>query len=120
MTVTVQNKEIVLEYTMRLHLVYENITGESVNFENMASMKQLTTMLLATIIASAQKQHIDINFTYDDYMNWLDDNGGYAVINDFAIWFSKELQAKYSLLAEKIQEENDLPSSTKKSKKAKN
>ena len=80
----------------------------------------LTTLLLACIISSAQKQHIDVNFTYDDYMEWLDDNGGYGIINDFALWFSKELQAKYSLLAEKIQEDDENFPTIKNTKKAKN
>lgn len=118
MKVNIKNKEIELCYTMRMHVIYENITGESVDFTNMASLKQLTTIFLACILASAKKAKLDFDITYDDYIDWLDDNGGYQLLNEFALWLAAEMEAKYGLL--KKEEEKEEEETTKKPKKVKN
>ena len=115
MKVKILDKEIQLFYTMRMMIIYENITGESVDFMDMKSVKQLSTLLLSCIIASAKKQQIEFNITYDEYADWLDDNGGYVILNDFATWLANEIQTKYSLLAEQ-KEKDDFPKSRKKAK----
>lgn len=118
MKVKIKDKEIELCYSMRTHIIYENITNESVDFMNMKSIKQLTTLFLATILASAQKNKIDLNLTFDEYADWLDDNGGYIILNEFAQWLAETVRAKYALLAETEEEKEDLPVQ-KKRKKAK-
>ena len=45
-------------------------------------------------------------------MDFVDDNGGYAILNDFAIWFIDELNNKYSLLKE--EKEDDFPKNKRK------
>ena len=116
MKITIKGQEIELHYTMRMMVIYENITGESVDFTNMESIKQLTTLFLACIIASAKKAKIDLNITYDDFVDWVDDNGGYVILNDFALWLAAEMDAKYGLLKKEEEKEADLPKSTKKEK----
>lgn len=119
MKVKIKGEEIELCYSMRLHIIYENITGESVDFTNLTSIKTLTTLLLATIMASAQKNKIELNLTYDEYCDWLDENDGYVVINEFANWLAETIQAKYAMLADNEEENkgDDLP--PKKRKKMK-
>ena len=114
MTIKIQGKEIELFYTMRMFIVYENITGDSVDFENMKSLKQISTLFLACIIGSAQKQNIQLDVTYNDYMEWLDENGGYTLLNEYALWLANQMQAKYELLAKEKEEKGN-----KKPKKAK-
>lgn len=112
MKINIQGKEIELFYTMRMYIIYENITGESVDFENMKSLKQISTLFLSTIMGSAQKQNIQLDITYNDYMEWLDDNGGYIMINKYATWLQEQMESKYQLLADTKQDD-------KKRKKAK-
>lgn len=116
MKVNIKNHEIELHYSMRMMIVFENITGENVDFTNMQSVKQATTLFLACIIASAKKAGIDLNLTYDEFIDWLDDNGGYVLINDFALWLAAELESKYSLLKKEEEKEDDLPKTRKKAK----
>lgn len=116
MKVTIKNETIELCYSMRIMIIYENITNESVDFNNMKSIKQLTTLFLATILASAQKNKIDLNLTFDEYADWLDDNGGYVMLNDFAQWLADTIQAKYALLADPEEKEDDLPTQRRRKK----
>ena len=116
MKIKIKDYQFDLHYTMRMMVIYENITGESVDFTNMESIKQLTTLFLACIIASAKKAKIDLNMSYDDFIDWLDDNGGYVILNEFALWLAAEMDAKYGLLKKEEEKEADLPKSTKKEK----
>lgn len=116
MIIKIKDKEIELCYTMRMFIIYENITGENIDFNNMQSLKQVTTLLLACIIASAQKAKKELNLDYSEFMDWLDENGDYSLINDFAIWLAKEIETKVSLLKKEEEQEDDFPKTRKKAK----
>lgn len=113
MKITIKGQEIELCYTMRMMIIFENITGHSVDFNNMTSLNQATTLFLACIIASAKKAKLNFDITFDEFMDFLDENNGYAMINEFAIWLAGELEAKYGLL-KKEDKEDELPKKTKK------
>ena len=114
MKVKIHDLELDLNYSMRMMIIYENITGENFDFTNMQSIKQLTSLFLSCILASAKKNKIDLQLTYDEFMDWIDDNGGYKLLNEFATWLAGEIKAKYELLKE---EKEDLPKSTRKKAK---
>lgn len=114
MKVKIHDLELDLHYSMRMMIIYENITGENIDFTNMQSIKQLTSLFLSCILASAKKNKIDLQLTYDEFMDWIDDNGGYKLLNEFATWLAGEIKAKYELLKE---EKEDLPKSTRKKAK---
>lgn len=113
MKVKVKDTELELFYTMRMFIIYENITNETVDFNKMGSTKQLTTLLLACMMASAQKKDIPFTMKYEEYMDWLDENGGYVLVGEFATWFANELETRYSYIQENDNKDNN------KSKKAK-
>lgn len=115
MKVKIHDINLDLHYSMRMMIIYENITGENFDFTNMQSLKQITTLFLSCILASAKKNKIDLQLTYDEFMDWMDENGGYKILNDFAVWLSKEIETKYSLIKE--DKEDDLPKSTRKKSK---
>lgn len=115
MKVTIKDKTFDLRYSMRMMVIYENITGENFDFTNMQSLKQVTTLFLSCILASAKKVGFDLQLTYEDFMDWLDDNGGYELLNTFALWLAKDIEAKYNIL--KKEEEEDFPKSTRKKSK---
>ena len=114
MKVKIHDLELELHYSMRMMIIYENITGDNFDFTNMQSIKQLTSLFLSCILASAKKNKIDLQLTYDEFMDWIDDNGGYKLLNEFATWLAVEIKAKYELLKE---EKEDLPKSTRKKAK---
>lgn len=106
MKIKIKDKELTLHYTIRMMILFENITGENVNFENLKSTKQLTTLLLACILASAQKEKIDLQLTYDEFIDFLDDNGQYEILADFYLWLMETATKEYSLRAAEKEEEN--------------
>lgn len=116
MKVKIQDKEFDLVYSMRSHIIYENIAGETLDFENFTSMKTVSTFLLACIYAAAQKQEITLNLTYNEYMDWLDENGGYSLLNDFAVWLAEQISAQYNILP-KTEEDNKKTKTLKTKKK---
>ena len=115
MKVKIHNINLDLHYSMRMMIIYENITGENFDFYNMQSLKQISTLFLSCILASAKKDKIDLQLTYDEFMDWMDENGGYNLLKDFAIWLAKEIKTKYSLIKEDT--DDDLPKSTRKKSK---
>lgn len=115
MKVTIKGKTFELHYSMRMMIIYENITGENFDFTNIQSLKQVTTLFLSCILASAKKIGLDLQLTYEDFMDWVDDNGGYELLNKFALWLAKDIKAKYNIL--KKEEEEDFPKSTRKKSK---
>lgn len=116
MKITIKDKTFDLHYTMRMMIIFENITGHSVDFNNMTSINQVTSLFLACILASAKKAKIDLNLSYDEFMDWLDENNGYQMINEFALWLASELEAKYGLLKKEEEKADELPKSGKKAK----
>ena len=107
MKINIKDQEFELHYTMRMMIIYENITGETMDFDNLASMKQVTTLFLACILASAHKAKANLQLTYDEYIDWLDQNGGYDIVGKFTLWLLDEIKAQYSLKAEELEEEDD-------------
>ena len=114
MTITIKDLTIDLKYSMRMYIIYENITDEPVDYSKMNSMRVLSTLFYSTIIATLQanKQSLDMNF--DEYMDWLDENNGVNILSEYATWLSKQLEVQFELDPQK-QKKSD----NKKSKKAK-
>lgn len=79
------DKDVKLVNTYRTYIVFENITQKS--FEGISSTTELIMLFYATLVGSMAKAKQELLFTYDDFMNWLDDNPG--VLTVFAEWFKK-------------------------------
>lgn len=105
MKIKIKDKELTLHYTIRMMILFENITGENVDFENLKSTKQLTTLLLACILASAHKEKIDLQLTYDEYIDFLDENGQYEILADFYLWLMETAVAEHSQRSEEKEDE---------------
>lgn len=117
MKVKINGKEIELHYSFRIFIIYENITGENVDYSNFQSIKQLTTLFCSCIIASAQKDKIELDLTYDKFMDFLDENGGYQMLNEFTIWFASQVEMNTKLLDKEEEEQDATKELIAKSKK---
>jgi len=98
MKVKIKDTEITLHYTMRMYMNYENITGGTIDFNNFTSLNQLIILFLSCILASAKKDNIDLQLDYEEFMDWLDEQGGNVILTDFTIWLTKQLQAEKLLM----------------------
>lgn len=118
MKITIKGQEIELFYTYRMHILYENITGESLvtKWNNIVEAGKSAALFYSCIISSAKKQKIDLDLNFQEFMDWLDDNGGYVLISEFIVFISKLMKDKYELTNDEEEKEEDLPKSTKKAK----
>ena len=116
MEVKIKDKTITLNYTSRMYYIYEEKFQENVEFENLRSQKQQMNLFYACILASIQKQKLDISFSQDEFTDWLDDNGDIFLVSEFMLLFSNECTTRSALVGQKEEADDGLPKQRKKSK----
>ena len=114
MKINIKNQELELAYTMRTYILFENIQGQSLSFENLNSYTSLIVLFYSAIVATIQKRKLDITISYDEFIDWLDDNNGENMIKEFSEWFTTQLTNNLAL--QDAEEEKETKGS-KKSKK---
>lgn len=97
MKINIKNQEIELSYSMRIYILFENITNKSLSFESMQSYTSLIVLFYSSIIASIQKQKLNITISYDEFMDWIDENNGEKMIKQFSAWFAERLTNNIAL-----------------------
>lgn len=113
MKIKIKDIELDLHYSMRMYIIYENIMGKSLNFENASSYTSLIVLLYSSIIATIQKNKLDITITYDEFMDWLDTQNAQKVMTDFSEWFTSQLTANIDLKDVNTKEVKDKNTSEK-------
>ena len=114
MKINIKNQELELAYTMRTYILFENIQGQSLSFENLNSYTSLIVLFYSAIVATIQKRKLDISISYDEFIDWLDENNGENMIKEFSNWFTTQLTNNLAL--QDAEEEKETKGS-KKSKK---
>lgn len=97
MKVVVKETEFDLSYTSRFHYVFEEKFNKSVDYQDL-SYTNIANMLYACIIASIQKQKLNLSLNEDEYKDWLDDNGFMYILNQFALWLAEQIRFQTELL----------------------
>ena len=67
MTIKINDKEIELKQTIRSLLMYESIKGESYQPKN---LNDILLYIYCVVVASSK----DYSLSYDDFIDWVDDN----------------------------------------------
>lgn len=116
MKVNIKGKELDLHYSMRIYLIYETITGKTLSLET-GSYTVSVNLFYSAILASMQHANIDLNFEYDEYLDWLDTQG-MDLIKEFIEWFLKIMNVNSSLLEKQIDETDIKNTDTEKLKNA--
>ena len=114
MKINIKNQEIELTYSMRIYILFENITNKSLSFDSINSYTSLIVLLYSSIIATIQKQKLNIQWSYHEFMDWLDENNGEQMIKEFSTWFTTCLTNNIALQKNEESKEN---TSDKKKKK---
>lgn len=96
MKVNIKGIELKLYYSMRVYLIYEQITGKTLSLED-GSYTVSVNLLYSTILASMQHNHMDLDFQYDEYLDWLDEQG-IELIKEFINWFLTIMNVNTSLM----------------------
>ena len=116
MKVNIKGKELDLHYSMRIYLIYETITGKTLSLES-GSYTVSVNLFYSTILASMQHANLDLDFEYDEYLDWLDAQG-MDLIKEFIEWFLKIMNVNSSLLEKQIDEKDIKNTDTEKLKNA--
>lgn len=102
MKINIKDTELELFYSMRIYLIYEQITGKTLSLEE-GSYSVSVNLFYSAILASMQHNHLDLDFQYDEYLDWLDEQG-MTIIQDFIQWFLKIMGVNTSLMDKQIEE----------------
>lgn len=79
MTITINDKDIELKYTLRSMMMYENITGKTFAPEGVSD---ILTFFYCVVVASAK--NYDLKF--DDFLDVIDENQD--KLNEFSLWLT--------------------------------
>ena len=116
MKVNIKGKELDLHYSMRIYLIYETITGKTLSLET-GSYTVSVNLFYSAILASLQHANLDLNFEYDEYLDWLDEQG-MDLIKEFIEWFLKIMNVNSSVVEKQIDETDIKKADTEKLKNA--
>ena len=116
MKVNIKGKELELHYSMRIYLIYETITGNTLSLKD-GSYTVSVNLFYSAILASMQHYHLDLDFEYNEYLDWLDEQG-IDLIKEFIEWFLKIMNVNTSLVEKQIDETDIKNTDTEKLKNA--
>ena len=105
MKINIKGTDLELFYSMRVYLIYEQITGSTLSLKD-GSYTVSVNLFYSAILASMQHYHLDLDFEYDEYLDWLDEQG-MDLIKEFIEWFLKIMNTNNSL-TEKQMDETDI------------
>ncbi len=97
MKIQINEQELELHYSLRIYIIYENMTDKSIEPDDFFKMTNVITLLYAAIVASLQYYRKPASLDWNDYMDWLDTQGGDKILVEFANWFGKESEAQKSM-----------------------
>ena len=104
MKINIKGTDLELFYSMRVYLIYEQITGSTLSLKD-GSYTVSVNLFYAAILASMQHYHLDLDFEYDEYLDWLDEQG-MDLIKEFIEWFLKIMNTNNSLTEKQIDEKD--------------
>lgn len=92
MVITIKDKTINLKRTFRSLIAYESAMGKAFN---PTTISESIMYFYCVIIAS----DTTLELTYDEFMDWLDDNP--KVLNEFTQWLIKQAEIDNKLTKKK-------------------
>ena len=52
-----------------------------------------------------QSKKYALNFTWNDFLDWLDANGDYNIVNEYVQWLVRQLEVQYNLVPQNEEKE---------------
>lgn len=91
MKITLKYKTFDLHYSMRGYILYENIMGKSMSFDDKYSYTSLLVLLYSFIVGTIQRDKLGITLSYDEFIDYVDDNDPQKLLKEFSEWFTSQL-----------------------------
>ena len=115
MKINFRGQDLELHYGMRIYIIYENIMGKGLGFDELQSYTAVISLFYAALVATLQYNKLDSNVTYDEFINWLDEDSALR-IQEFTNWFVSCVNAQ----ADKVDEQVKKDTKPNKKKQSKN
>lgn len=88
MKVIIKDQEITLKYSFRALIIFEEITSKTLTVPE--SLKDILILFYSVILASAKGSLQD--WTWDNFMDWLDENPEITI--EFTQWLKDVLETQ--------------------------
>lgn len=98
MIVNVKDQEITLKYSFRALIVYEQIMGETLTVPQ--TLKEILVLFYSVVLASAKGSLQD--FTWDEFIDWLDEDPEKTV--EFTNWLKDVLETQNNITEKNAKE----------------
>ena len=95
MKIHINDTDLELHYSMRMYIIYENIMGKALSFDNSNSYTSLVVLFYSAIVSTIQKNKLNLIINYDDFMDWIDEHP--SSLQEFSEWFAKNISANDEL-----------------------
>lgn len=112
MNIKIKDNDITLHYSVRMYIIFENITGGSLNFDNLTSYTNIINLLYSAITATLQYERKSL-IDYNDFLDWLDEQDTNKVLAEFGQWLADNMKIQ-SDLSPASEEKDDSTQSKKK------
>lgn len=97
MKIHIKGQELDLHYSMRMYIIFENIMGKSLSFDSSYSYTSLIVLFYSAIMATIQRDKLNMTLSYDEFMDWLDSNEPTKTIQEFSEWFTSQMTVNNNL-----------------------
>lgn len=120
MKVRIQDTDLELKFTVGTTYEYEHKYNKPFDISQLGMHSVLMDYFYCNVIMMMKEQKKQLEMTQDEFNLWIDENGGYALLNDYGYWLAKQIQVQLHLspAEEPNKDEEDDPYK-KKSKKSK-
>lgn len=98
MKVLIKDQEITLKYSFRALIVYEQIMGETLTVPE--TLQQILVLFYSIVLASSKGTLQD--WTWDNFIDWLDDNPEKTV--EFTQWLKDVLETQNNITEKNAKE----------------
>lgn len=113
------NKELELElhYSMRHLIIYEQMSGHGLDMSQMNTLTELINLFYANILATMQYKRLNLDLTYEQFMDFIDDSG-MKIVNEFSEWYVSQMMASVDF--QNMREKKESKPNTEEEKPSKN
>lgn len=101
MKIKLNEKEYELRYSFRMMMIYEQIAGKTLDWQHLTT-QDLVILFYATVIATLQYNKNSTPLKYEDFLNWIDDNGSDMLLVKFANWYAEAVTRQAELVNPEI------------------
>ena len=98
MKINIKDQEIEMKYSFRSLIIFEEITGKTMTTPD--TLKDILILFYSVVLSSAKGSLQD--FTWDNFIDWLDDNPEKTV--EFTQWLKDVLETQNNITEKNAKE----------------